>query len=111
ARPMGSMQSAAHARSTNAEAVAPSRHRAVAPAPGGGATGFPPTANFIDTDLFAAMKTNGVVPTQLASDAEFLRRVSLDLTGQTPDAATVQSFLADTSPTKRAKMIDQLLAS
>src|SRR4029079_3618641 len=57
------------------------------------------------------MKTANVAPTQLASDEEFLRRVTLDLTGQIPDSATVQSFLADTSATKSAKMIDQLLAS
>jgi hypothetical protein len=103
---------AVHLASVTAEAVATSRHRAAAP-PGGAAPGgpFPPAANFVDTDLFAAMRKDNVVPTQLASDEEFLRRVTLDLTGQIPDAAAVQSFVADTSSTKRAKMIDQLLAS
>jgi len=110
--PRQQQQTLVHSLSVAAEAVSGGRHRAVAP-PQGGTPGvpFPPVANFIDTDLFAAMKTNNVAPTQLASDEEFLRRVTLDLTGQIPDAATVQSFLADTSANKRAKMIDQLLAS
>jgi hypothetical protein len=99
-----------HALSVAAEAVGTTRHRAVAP-PGGGGKGFPPAANFVDSDLFAAMQKDNVVPTQLAGDEEFLRRVTLDLTGQIPDVAAVQSFLADTSATKRAKVIDQLLAS
>ncbi|HEV2719167.1 MAG TPA: DUF1549 domain-containing protein [Thermoanaerobaculia bacterium] len=100
-----------HSLSVAAEAVA-ERRRASVP-PGGAASpgAFPPAVNFIDTDLFAAMKKDNVAPTQLTSDTEFLRRVTLDLTGQIPDTATVQSFLADTSANKRAKMIDQLLAS
>jgi hypothetical protein len=48
------------------------------------------------------------IPPQ-SSDAEFLRRVSLDLAGQVPSAATTRSFLSDTDPAKRAVMVDQLL--
>ncbi|HKS22833.1 MAG TPA: DUF1549 domain-containing protein [Thermoanaerobaculia bacterium] len=107
--PRDAQQATVHALSTAAEAVSAPRRRAALP-PSNPAQ-FPPTVNFIDTDLFGAMKTNNVAPTSLASDEEFLRRVTLDLTGQIPDSATVQAFLADTSPTKRAKMIDQLLAS
>jgi hypothetical protein len=47
----------------------------------------------------------------LASDAEFLRRVSLDLAGTIPTAAEARAFLADPSPNKRAQLIDRLLAS
>jgi hypothetical protein len=107
--PREQQQATVHALSAAAEAVSTPRRRAALP-PSGPAQ-FPPAVNFIDTDLFGAMKTANVAPTQLASDEEFLRRVTLDLTGQIPDSATVQSFLADTSATKRAKMIDQLLAS
>ncbi len=46
-----------------------------------------------------------------ANDADFLRRVSLDLTGLIPTAAEARAFLADDSPDKRAKLIEQLLAS
>src|SRR6185436_4765608 len=88
--PQQEQDAVVHALSANAEAVAPSRHRAAVP-PGGPAIQFPPTVNFVDSDLFAAMKTNNVAPAQLASDEEFLRRVTLDLTGQIPDSATVQS--------------------
>lgn len=46
----------------------------------------------------------------LASDAEFLRRVYLDVIGVIPTIAEAQSFLADTAPDKREKLIDALLA-
>jgi hypothetical protein len=44
-------------------------------------------------------------------DATFLRRVSLDLTGQLPDPATLHKFVSDTSADKRARIIDQSLRS
>ncbi len=46
-----------------------------------------------------------------ASDAEFLRRVTLDLTGTIPGTETAREFLKDSAPDKRAKLIDRLLAS
>ena len=45
-----------------------------------------------------------------ADDAEFLRRAYLDFTGRIPTAEQARTFLADKSPTKRAKLIDDLLA-
>ncbi|MCA9068888.1 MAG: DUF1549 domain-containing protein, partial [Planctomycetaceae bacterium] len=47
----------------------------------------------------------------LAGDAEFLRRVYLDLTGRIPSAEAARSFLEDKSPDKRQKLIDKLLDS
>src|SRR5262245_27425111 len=47
----------------------------------------------------------------LASDAEFLRRLYLDLTGVVPSAAEARAFLNDPAPDRRAKLIDRLLAS
>src|SRR5262245_22794367 len=47
----------------------------------------------------------------LASDAEFLRRAALDLTGTVPTAAEARAFLADSDPKKREKLIDRLLGS
>ena len=44
-------------------------------------------------------------------DASFLRRVHLDLAGSIPSASQVREFLADSSPDKRAKLIDKLLGS
>lgn len=52
----------------------------------------------------------GVAPAR-SSDAEFLRRVSLDLTGMPPTADEARAFIADTDPDKRTKLIDRLLAS
>src|SRR5262245_23415853 len=46
-----------------------------------------------------------------AGDAEFVRRVYLDLTGTIPTAAEVRSFLDDRSLDKRAKLVNRLLAS
>ncbi|MFO0929191.1 MAG: DUF1549 domain-containing protein [Gemmataceae bacterium] len=46
-----------------------------------------------------------------ASDAEFVRRVYLDLTGCIPSAADARAFLADPSPGKRVALIDRLLHS
>jgi uncharacterized protein DUF1549/uncharacterized protein DUF1553 len=110
--PRTQQEAAYHNASVNAELVAPAttpgaRHRAVLPQPPGSL----PVINFIDSDLLAAMKTAGVQPATLSSDAEFLRRVSLDLTGQIPDSATVVAFLNDKSADKRSKKIDELLAS
>lgn len=47
----------------------------------------------------------------VASDAEFLRRVSLDLGGRIPTAAEARAFLDDASPDKRTALVDRLLAS
>lgn len=46
-----------------------------------------------------------------ASDAEFLRRVTLDLAGTIPASDQARAFLADADPAKREKLIDRLLAS
>ncbi len=50
-------------------------------------------------------------PAPLADDAQFLRRVYLDLTGRIPTPQEARAFLADGSPEKRLRLIDQLLAS
>ncbi|MFO0978382.1 MAG: DUF1549 domain-containing protein [Planctomycetaceae bacterium] len=47
----------------------------------------------------------------VCSDAEFLRRVSLDLNGMPPTADEARAFLTDADPSKREKLIDRLLAS
>jgi WD40 repeat protein len=52
-------------------------------------------------------------PSDLCSDSEFLRRVSIDLTGLPPTADEVRAFLADTRDTrvKRDEFIDKLVGS
>jgi hypothetical protein len=98
-----------HRLSRQAEAVAPSpSRRRVANPP----TGDPFIAkNFIDSEIFGKMVHDGVVWTSRSSDSEFLRRVTLDLTGEIPDAATVRAFVVDQTADKRDRAIDRLLAS
>jgi Protein of unknown function (DUF1549)/Protein of unknown function (DUF1553) len=52
----------------------------------------------------------GVTPAT-ASDAEFMRRVSLDLIGMPPTADEARAFLAEAAPDKRTRLIDRLFAS
>jgi hypothetical protein len=52
----------------------------------------------------------GLAPA-MCSDAEFLRRASLDLAGMPPTADEARAFLADAAPDKRAKLVDRLFAS
>ena len=99
-----------HRLSVIAETVAPPPRRRPS-APPTFISSYPIAVNVIDNEIFGAMKKNGVPSASVASDSEFLRRVTLDLTGAIPDPATVQSFLADTSADKRQRMIDSLLAA
>jgi len=67
--------------------------------------------NFIDNHIFGKMERDRVVPAPPASDAEFLRRVTLDLTGRIPTAEEIRAFDADSDRNKRDQLIDRLLGS
>ncbi len=69
-----------------------------------------PVANFIDELALAKFRELGLRPSAGCTDAEFLRRASLDTIGLLPTAGQARAFLADTAPDKRAKAIDRLLA-
>jgi len=69
----------------------------------------PPTNNYVDELLFAKLKLLQIPPSELAGDAEFLRRVYLDLLGVLPTPAEADAFLTDTDANKRSKLIDALL--
>ena len=64
----------------------------------------------IDELIVAKLRKLGIVPSSLCTDGEFLRRVSLDMTGTLPTPSEIEEFLADTSPAKRAAKIEELLA-
>ena len=53
----------------------------------------------------------GIVPSGICTDAEFIRRASLDITGILPTANRVREFLADNSTNKRRKLTEELLGS
>jgi hypothetical protein len=69
----------------------------------------PPEQNYVDKHVFAKLKMLNILPSELCSDEEFLRRVYLDLCGILPTPDEARTFLADPSPGKRAGLIDQLL--
>jgi hypothetical protein len=70
----------------------------------------PPAAGSIDSYIYQDLQANGVTPAAQTTDYEFIRRVTLDLTGRIPKADRIARFVADTSPGKRAALIDELLA-
>ncbi len=65
--------------------------------------------NFIDNHVLAKLKMLNIPPSPLADDATFLRRASLDVTGELPLPEEIRKFLDDKSPDKRAKKLDELL--
>jgi hypothetical protein len=63
----------------------------------------------VDKHTHAKWKELGIVPSDLASDEQFLRRVTIDITGTLPTPDQVRSFMADPDPNKRDKLVDRLL--
>jgi len=63
----------------------------------------------IDRLVNAKLSKLAIQPSALCTDAEFLRRASIDLTGTLPTPDQVESFLADTDRKKRIRKIDELL--
>jgi hypothetical protein len=70
-----------------------------------------PVRNLIDEQIFRKLDAEGASSAAISSDEEFLRRVSLDLTGRLPSAAQIRTFVADASADKRDRAIDRLLFS
>jgi Protein of unknown function (DUF1553)/Protein of unknown function (DUF1549) len=88
--------------------VATARVAFLSPAPG-----FvwpdPPVNNDIDRLVFAKLRQMRIEPSGLCTDAEFIRRATLDVTGQLPTPEEVRRFLIDGDADKRTKLIDDLL--
>ena len=68
-----------------------------------------PEFNYIDTHVHEKLHRLRIVPSELASDRVFVRRVFLDIIGLLPTADEVTTFVADTNPKKRETLIDSLL--
>ena len=70
-----------------------------------------PRKNLIDEFIFGKMEKDGVPHAALSSDAEFFRRIHIDLTGRVPPGDDLRAFVASTDGDKRDKLVDQLLTS
>ena len=67
--------------------------------------------NEIDNYIQEGMAAEKIEPSPICTDAEFLRRVYLDVGGAIPTAQEATQFIADSATNKRAKLIDTLLQS
>jgi WD40 repeat protein/mono/diheme cytochrome c family protein len=83
----------------------------------GDRTGFawtpPETWGRIDELVASKWERMKILPSGLCSDSDFIRRVSIDLTGLPPTAEQVRAFLADPRETrvKREELVDRLIGS
>ena len=68
-----------------------------------------PAQTIVDQFTLKKWQELGLTPSELCTDAQFIRRVSLDLTGTLPTPGEVTKFIADTDSRKRDKLIDRLL--
>lgn len=64
---------------------------------------------FINEKIRAGWAENGIEPSAMADDAEWLRRVYLDIVGHIPPVEVTEAFLEDKSEEKRSKLINDLL--
>lgn len=68
-----------------------------------------PVLNFIDTHIDTKLHKLQIQASPLCSDADYLRRVYLDLIGTLPTTDEARAFLASQDPDRRAKLVDTLL--
>ena len=68
-----------------------------------------PDDHYIDQRINEKLKKLRIQPSELCTDAEFIRRVSLDVCGITPTVQEINDFVADQNPDKRSEYVDQLL--
>ena len=71
----------------------------------------PVESGFVDTLVNAKLKNLQIVPSDVCSDEEFVRRAYLDAIGRLPTYEESHAFLTDTSAGKRDSLVDQLVDS
>ena len=79
--------------------------------PAAGPVAKVPRKNFIDRHIFEKIERDGVPHAPLADDATFFRRIHVDLTGRIPTDDEALAFVADPSPDKRDRLVDELVGS
>ena len=69
--------------------------------------------NYIDELVYAKLRSLKIQPSDVCSDADFIRRLHLDLTGLPPEPEAVRAFLDDKTPsrTKRENLVESLVGS
>jgi hypothetical protein len=67
-------------------------------------------AERIDREIRTRLDEQKIPPSPLADDAEYLRRIYLDVTGNIPPLDAVVGFLDRKDPNRRERVIDELLA-
>jgi hypothetical protein len=72
-----------------------------------------PEFNYIDGLVYAKLKEVKIQPSEVCGDADFIRRLYLDLTGLPPEPEAVRSFLKDSrdGKVKRDELVDKLVGS
>ena len=65
--------------------------------------------NYIDELSYEKLKKLRINPSDLCTDEEFLRRVSIDICGVLPTEEEYYAFMSDDDPNKRVKLVDALL--
>jgi hypothetical protein len=70
----------------------------------------PTENNYVDTLVNNKLKKLRITPSELCSDEVFLRRACVDIIGRLPTPEQFAAFMADTSPNKREKLVDELLS-
>ena len=68
-----------------------------------------PEYNYIDTLTHNKLRKLRITPSEVCTDEEYIRRVSLDVIGMLPTVEEYTAFIADTDPKKRDKLVDSLL--
>lgn len=70
-----------------------------------------PNDGFIDQHILQTLVDLRIPPAQSATDSEFMRRASLDLTGRLPEPVTLERYATPLSAEMRAEFVDELLRS
>lgn len=69
----------------------------------------PPEQNYVDKHVFAKLKMLNILPSDVCTDQEFIRRATMDVCGVLPTPAETQRFIESKDPQKRVKLVDELL--
>lgn len=72
-------------------------------------TAPPITGNYIDQLVGKKMQQLRILPSEICTDEEYLRRATIDITGLLPTPEEYEAFMKDTAPDKRATLVERLL--